>query len=453
MTDLTRRFVLGQSITALTLFSGSALARTAYETGDNFMKESFEPERPVTAITLGAGNRGSIYGYYSHLNPHQINIVGVAEPIKERKEKYGQFFNIDDENRFDTWEHVFDRPKFADAIIITTPDHLHYGPFMRAAEMGYDILLEKPMAQSIKECEEMRDIANKTGVMVGVCHVLRYSPYFRELKSVAESGAFEKLVSIEHREPIQHVHMAHSFVRGIWNRSETSTPIIVAKSCHDMDILQWLVNEPCESVSAMGDLAWFKEENAPEGSTARCLDGCAVVDTCPYSAPNIYVRDKEHLGHLIGLGDPTGKEQEIYEKVRTSRYGRCVYRCDNNQPDHFIAALQFEGGITAGFSMQGLTSTYGRRTRMMGSMADLEGDEDKFTLTDYSTGKATHYETPKGLSGHGGGDFGLMYDFVRAVSLRKPEILPTDINESMESHAMSYAAEKSRVKGKRLKVH
>ena len=305
--------------------------------------------RAVTAITLGAGARGNVYGGYALEYPGELDIVGVAEPIALRNDRYTQKHNISTENRFNTWEDVFKRPKFADAVIITTPDNLHYGPCMAALKAGYDVLLEKPIAPTEKECRDILALAQKTGRVVGVCHVLRYAPYFIKLRELIHSGAIGELISIQHIEPIEHVHMSHSYVRGNWHNSKQTTPIILAKSCHDLDILRWLIGKPCHEIVAIGNLKWFKSENAPVGSTPRCKDGCAVETTCPYSALKIYHRGR---GWNYVLDLPEDKEKHgdaILEKLRTTNYGRCVYKMDNDQPDHYVASMQFEGGVTANF--------------------------------------------------------------------------------------------------------
>lgn len=200
-------------------------------------------DKPLTAITLGAGNRGNVYGNYALKFPDKLDIVGVAEPIAIRNERYATKHKIEDKNRFKTWEDVFKVPKFADAIIITTPDNLHYGPCMAALKMGYHILLEKPISPSEQECRNILSMAKQSGKVVGVCHVLRYAPYFIKLKELMHNGAIGEVVSIQHMEPIMNVHMSHSYVRGNWHNSKETTPIILAKSCHDLDILRWMVEK------------------------------------------------------------------------------------------------------------------------------------------------------------------------------------------------------------------
>lgn len=416
-------------------------------------------EEPVTAITLGAGARGNVYGNYGVQFPKELNIVGVAEPIPIRNERYAKKHNIPEENRFTTWEHVFERPKFADAIIITTPDDLHYGPCMKGLEMGYDILLEKPIAPTEEECRDILALAKKTGRIVAVCHVLRYAPYFIKLREMIQSGMIGELISIQHLEPIQHIHMAHSYVRGNWHNSQKTTPIILAKSCHDLDILRWMVGKPCKSISAYGSLKWFKAENAPEGSTNRCTDGCSVESECPYSALKIYHRDRAWT-YVFDFPEDTSKHSDfILEQLKTTNYGRCVYKMENDQPDHYITSMEFEDDITVNFSMEAFTSYHGRRTRVMGSHGDITGDMNEFIHTDFLTSKVTRWDSTVDdvsnykNSGHGGGDWALATDWVRAVKKQDPSILTSTIDASIESHIMGFMAEKSRKTKQIIPIH
>lgn len=399
-------------------------------------------DKPITAITLGAGARGNVYGNYAVSYPKNLDIVGVAEPIKIRNERYTKKHNIDEKNRFDTWERVFERPKFADAIIITTPDNLHYAPCMKALEMGYDILLEKPISPSEKECRDILKLAKKTNRIVAVCHVLRYAPYFIKLRETIQSGVLGKVVSIQHFEPIEHIHMSHSYVRGNWHNSKQTTPIILAKSCHDLDILRWMLGKPTKSIQAFGDLSWFKKENAPEGSTARCTDGCKVENSCPYSALQIYHR-KRSWTYVFDLPENKDEHAEfLLNQLKTTNYGRCVYRMENDQPDHYTTNILFEDNITASFSMEAFTSYSGRRTRVMGTLGDVVGDMTAMTHTDFLTGKKTEWKQES--DGHGGGDWRLVNDWLTAISKKDATLLTSTIDQSIESHIMGFMAEKSR---------
>ncbi len=445
-----------------TIVSTKVLARLADDTFEYVIPPNpmYKPiGKAVTAITLGAGNRGTVYGNYAVSFPEELKIVGVAEPIRFRNDKYAKTHNIPEENRFVTWEHVFDRPKFADAIIISTPDKLHYGPCMKALKMGYDVLLEKPIAPTEKECRDILALTKKTGRIVAVCYVLRYAPYYVKMKELLSKGAIGEIISVQHFEPIEHLHMAHSFVRGNWHNSKESTPIIMAKSCHDLDILRWLINKPSKQIAAMGDLKWFRKENAPAGSTHRCTDGCKVERECPYSAIKQYYDKRERL-FLFDLPEDKSKHAElIMERLKTTNYGRCVYRMDNDQPDHYITSILFADNVTANFSMEAFTSYGGRVTRVIGSMGDIVGDMTELVITDFKTKQKTKLvpqaEDVEGYksSGHGGGDWVLVRDFVQAVAQQNPAVLTSTIDESLESHIMAIKAEESRKKNSIIAIN
>ena len=399
--------------------------------------------KPVTAILIGAGHRGNIYADYSFIRPDEVKIVGIAEPNAVRNGRFARKHDIPAENRFYHWEDVFKKEKFADAVIIATPDNLHTAPCIKALEMGYDVLLEKPAAPTEAECRQILELAKRTGRIVSVCHVLRYSPYFRQLKQIIEAKTIGDIISVQHLEPIEFVHMTHSYVRGNWRNSKTTSPIILAKSCHDTDILRWLINEPALNIQCFGDLSWFKLANAPEGSTERCIDGCAVEDSCPFSALQIYYRDKKRL-YVFDLPEDTGKWNKIIlRNLKKANYGKCVYRMDNDQPDHLTVNIQFEKNITASFAMEAFTSYEGRVTRVMGTKGDIVGNMETYTVTDFKTGRETSWSLKTDY--HGGGDHRLMQDWVQAVGHQDPQILSSTIDVSVESHLMAFAAEKSRL--------
>ena len=406
--------------------------------------------KPVSAITLGAGNRGNVYGNYAIEYPDQLDIVGVAEPIPLRNDRYAKLHNIAKENRFTTWEHVFQKPKFADAIIISTPDRLHYGPCMQALEMGYNVLLEKPISPGEQECRDILAKIKKTGRIVAVCHVLRYAPYFVKLRELMQGHSVGDIISLLHLEPIGYDHMSHSYVRGNWHNSKESTPIILAKSCHDLDILRWMVGKPSKSIHAFADLSLFKISKAPAGSTDRCINNCAVEGTCPFSAVEMYLRKKKRLYVFDLPADKSKVGDFIKDQLKNSNYGRCVYRMDNDQPDHYITNIVFENNITASFSMEALTSYEGRRTRVMGTTGDIVGDMQKFTMTDFRSNKKTEWE--KTTDSHGGGDWRLVSNWIQAVVKQDPNLLTSTIDQSIESHIMCFAAETSRKEKKVVDV-
>jgi predicted dehydrogenase len=410
------------------------------------------PEGPVTAAIMGAGGRGRAYASYAAEYPEELKIVGVAEPIPHRNETMAAAHGIPAEHRWDTWERAFDGPRFCDAIIITTPDHLHYGPAMAALDRGYDLLLEKAIAQSWSQCRDIYDRAREKRAIVGVCHVMRYSPYFRMQKHVVDSGRLGDVVSVQHLEPVEHIHMSHSFVRGNWRNTAESNPILLSKSCHDLDILRWILGRPCRRVQSFGSLSVFRSEMKPEGATARCADGCAVEAECAFSALRIYTGSDRWLQHK---DTPGQDEASVREWLSRTNYGRCVYQLDNDVLDHQTVNMEFDGGITAAFSMEGLTSYGGRRTRIMGTRGDLVGDERRLDVFDF--GERQRYEWTvaehgQALGGHGGGDFGLVRDWVQALSRHDESLLTSTLAASMESHLMGFTAEESRHEGGTLKI-
>ena len=269
--------------------------------------------KPVTAITFGAGARGNVYGDYAIEYPDQLKIVGVADPNSLRTERYARKHSLPASACFGEWQEVFSRPKFADAIIIATPDQLHFEPCMAALKMGYDILLEKPISPSEDECRAILNLTRKTGRIVAVCHVLRYAPYFVKLRELIQSGSIGEIISLQHMEPIEHTHMAHSYVRGNWHNSKTTTPILLAKSSHDLDIIKWMLGKESRQIQAFGNLKWFKKEHAPKGSKPRCMDGCAVESTCPYSALKIYHRKRQRT-YVFDLPEQKNKQPEAITK-------------------------------------------------------------------------------------------------------------------------------------------
>ena len=416
--------------------------------------------KPITVMVIGGGNRGWTYARYAEKLPDAMKVVGIADLNPYRRERMQKAHNIPAENIFEDFNEALSKPKFADAVIIATPDNLHYEPRMKALALGYDVLLEKPVAPTEKECRDILKQARKYNRIVAVCHVLRYAPYFRALKDVVDSGAIGDLVSIQHMEPIEHKHMAHSYVRGNWPLAEKTTPIILAKSCHDLDIMRWIVNKPCEVISAEGSLHLFRKENMPEGATERCIDNadgrdCPHEKECPYSAKHVYLDKKKHL-YVFDV--PGNDPKLIREKLKTTNYGRCVYRCNNDQCDHYVAAIRFQDGVTASFTMDAFTPWGGRRTRIMGTKGFIEGDMKTFKCYDFRSGhtsiwdqKVSEIADYKG-SGHGGGDHALVRDFVRAVSAQDESLLSSTIDVSIESHVMGFMAEKSRKSMKKVKV-
>ncbi|MGO4497594.1 Gfo/Idh/MocA family protein [Paenibacillus sp. 2RAB27] len=406
----------------------------------------------LTAILIGAGARGArSYAPYALDYPHELKFVAVAEANAIRREDFAKLHHIPGECSFESWEQLLERPIMADIAVICTQDQMHYEPTMQALAKKYHVLLEKPMSPTPKECIEMELAAKEHDRLLTICHVLRYTPFWSAVKRVISEGKIGQVASIQLNENVGYWHIAHSFVRGNWNNSETSSPMILAKSCHDMDVLSWLMDQPCERVSSYGSLMHFRSENAPEGSTDYCISGCAVESTCAYSAPRFYLGEGKNWARHFA--DELSKES-IIKGLQETNYGRCVYKSDNNVVDHQVVNMEFANGATAMFSMCGFTRHQERRIQIMGTRGELRAEESKIVVCDFLTHEETVIEIPEQTSGHGGGDSGIVRSFLKEVlSYTGRESLLTSASASVRSHMMAFAAEHSRLhKGKSIEL-
>ena len=406
---------------------------------------------------VGAGERGQYcYAPYAKMHGYEIEFVAVADPHKGRREKFVQDYHVPAEGVFETAEQFFARPRMADAVLICAQDSQHYAYACQAIDLGYSILLEKPISPSVRECLDLQRRAEEKGTQIMVCHVMRYTKFYRKLKELIDSGVIGDVVHVTHTENVAYWHYAHSYVRGNWHKTADSSPMILAKSCHDMDIIRWLMGVPCESVSSYGSLDWFRAENAPDGSADRCLSGCACKEGCPYDAEKIYIfNDKSGIRSgndewpcSVLVNKPT--EEKLYDALRTGPYGRCVYRCDNDVVDHQVVSMRFAGGATATFTMSAFTAKCYRSIKVMGTMGEIEGDMDANVLYLRKFGQPEQVldlgTIPDRFAGHGGGD-ALMMDYVcELIAAGGAEGL-TSVDASVESHVMALAAEHSRTHG------
>jgi predicted dehydrogenase len=407
----------------------------------------------VTIALAGTGSRGTTFASFAQQFPDRARIVAVADPRSDRREALADQHAVAAGMRFDDWRELVALPRLADAVIVATPDREHVGPACRFAELGYHVLLEKPIAPTRAECIEVIDSVEKAGVILAVCHVMRYTAYTDAVKDIVARGRLGQVVGVEHLEPIGWWHFAHSYVRGNWRRSDQAGPSILTKCCHDLDWLRYIVDRPAVAVSSRGGLHHFTAANRPAGAADRCLD-CAVEPECPYSAPRLYLgclgdARRERWPLSVITTDMT--ESGVRQALRDGPYGRCVYDCDNDAVDHQVVTIEFEGGVTASLTMSAFTPADRRRTRIMGTRGFLEGDGRRLTLTDFVTGEAESFDLGgTGLDaggGHDGGDFGVMSAFLDAVSSGDRSIIRTGPRESLESHLMAFAAERSRLTG------
>lgn len=400
--------------------------------------------KPVTAVVLGAGSRGCIYSGYAREHPDELQIVAVAEPRADRRNMLADELNIPETNRFASWQELLDCPRMADCAFVCTMDDDHTGPAIKAMELGYHLLLEKPMSNTEEECRAIVDAAGKTGRTLAVCHVLRYTPFYMTLKNLIDQGRIGEVTTINQIENVGYWHQAHSFVRGNWRTVRQTSPMILQKSCHDMDIILWLMGKDCRRVQSFGSLRHFTVEHAPEGATERCLDGCPHADDCPYYAPSLYM-DMTRTGWPVDVITTDLSEEGRRKALEEGPYGRCVYRCDNDVVDRQVVNLEFEGGAVATFTMTGLTADFSRQLKIFGTKGQITADMGTGEIVLHRFGEAkTTVPMDKGAenSGHGGGDYGIMRDFLHI--LRNGGESRTSAEISLQSHLICFAAEKSR---------
>jgi predicted dehydrogenase len=411
--------------------------------------------KKIKAILVGAGARGSrAYAPYALENPEELVFVGVAEPIKSRRESFCQEHGISEEYAFESYEELFEKKIEADVALICTQDKMHYDPTIRALRSGYNVLLEKPIVTP-QECLGIEKEVKATDKKLTICHVLRYTPFFGKIKELIDEGKIGDVVAITHNENVGYFHAAHSYVRGNWRKKEESSPMILAKSCHDIDILMWLVGDKCKQVSSFGSLKHFKEENAPSGAANRCID-CSIRDTCPYDALDIYM-DEANTGWPVNvITDDFSKEGRL-KALREGPYGRCVYHCDNDVVDHQAVILEFDNGVTATFHMNAFTFNVNRTIRVSGTKGEIIGDMEEETIHLYDFNaktktKVTLNKITENDYGHGGGDYGLMKELIK--SLRQPEVytMRSEIGSAVASHMVTFAVEESRIKGEVIKL-
>lgn len=404
----------------------------------------------IEVALIGAGGRGNVYSSYALKRPNELRIAAVADPDEERRTRFAQKYDIPPERCYASWEEMLEEPKFCRAVFICTQDRDHYLPAMKAIEAGYDILLEKPMAADPYESLHIAEAAKEKGTILTVCHSMRYGPFNRKLKQLIDTHAIGKVMTVQWTENVGYWHHAHSFVRGNWRNTETSSPMILAKSCHDLDMLQWLVGQECEKVSSFGDLSYFKEENAPEGSTARCTDGCEVEGSCPYSAIKWYYNEKNSWPHNYITHEATLEAR--WKAITEGPYGRCVYRCDNDVVDHQVVNMQFADGATVAFTMTAFSEHETRSIKIMGTEGEIRALGMKNEIEIQRFGGERQVVYPERIEGgHGGADTVIVRDFVRQLQADDKEGYSSGMVSAM-NHLIAFAAEESRLSGQTVEM-
>ena len=418
-------------------------------------------EKILSVAIIGGGSRGLDSYAKAMTETGKFVIKAVCDIRQIRLDLANKKYHVAKENCF-LDEKEFFKEKRADILVIATQDQDHVRQCIKALELGYDVLLEKPITAKQEECFALLEAQRKYKHKVVVCHVLRYAPVYVHVAQLIDEGVIGQLVDIHAIEQVSFWHIAHSYVRGNWRDSNETSPMILAKCCHDMDLLQFFAKSRCHSVSSIGSLSFFKKENQPKDASDRC-ETCKYIDTCPYSAKYVYVQRWKNAGkpdsmwpQNVVCTDLPLTEEKIIKAYESNGYGRCVFACDNNVVDHQETNLLFENGITANLCMTGFTGANGRIYRFHGTYGEIDLDEERGELTIKRYAKKDEVipfsELPDVSGGHGGGDTGLVTALYNAIISNSN--MGTSLESSIESHLMSFAAEESCLQdGKAIFLH
>ena len=410
-----------------------------------------------TVAVIGLGGRGGdVYAPLIFDKKDCFRIVALCDLNREKLCVFQEKFGLTKACCFDSEEEFF-KEKRADLLVIATPDKCHVPHCLKAFALGYDIMTEKPLTDNKEECAALLAAQKEYGGKALVCHVLRYAPAFLKAAEIMDSGGIGQLVAIEALERVGYSHQAHSYVRGNWRNLQVAAPMILAKCCHDLDLLQYYAKSKCKSMSSVGDLVHFKKENAPDGATEKCLD-CPHVDTCAYSAKKSYIKDWEYYNSPedcwpwnILVQAPITKEK-LLTALRETNYGQCAYFSNNDVVDHQLTMMTFENGVKATLTMTAFTATGGRRMNFHGTHGELVLDEQENVLRLHEYGKDAVVFPLSDLNekgyGHGGGDAGLVNQLYDMLSGKASQ--STSLEASVESHLMGIYAEESRLQGGEL---
>jgi predicted dehydrogenase len=418
---------------------------------------------PVRLALIGAGQRGTeVYGAFALARPDLARFVAVAEPDEARRTRFAVSHEIPSAAAVADWPALLEAPDRVDAIVIATPDRQHRNPTIAALRRGHHVLLEKPIGPEPEDVEAIAAAAATSAGSLTIAHPLRYTPFFSEIASLLRAGSIGELVEVDWLENVGWWHFAHSYVRGNWRREALSSPLILAKTCHDLDVLRWLADAPCTSVASFGSLRQFRAEQAPAGAPERCLDGCPVAAECPFYAPRFYEPLLARGGWPVSVvlaALPTPQDASpraaLDVALRTGPYGRCVYRCDNDVPDHQATILEFANDVTATLTVTAFTAENTRTLKLMGTRGEIRGhmERGEIEIRRFAEAGGSAIPEPERVvvpsgAGHGGGDEAMLEAFVaRLVAVRArrlPDASPTSLAVSLDSHRMAFAAERSR---------
>lgn len=393
---------------------------------------------------IGFGNRGSLYTKYL-AKSKEVEIVAVCDLSQEVLDFAKKEYSIKEENLFKSEEEFFEK-KRSDVLIIATLDRLHRRQAERAMKLGYDILLEKPVADNFEDTVAVKELAEKYGRDAVICHNLRYTPFYQKFKTLISEGVIGDVLSVEQSENVAYHHYMLSFVRGNWRKESETSPIILQKCCHDLDIIYWLIGKKCTKISSFGSLDFYNKQNRPDYATDTCVD-CKKVD-CAYNSVEFHTK---YPGGIIPEGQEKSRENVINVLRSGHRNARCVFNCDNDVCDRQIVNMTFEGGITANLIMHGFAAPFTHRiTKVYGTKGAIEGNINDGTVKVSIFGQEPYViDVKKEMAdnSHLGGDSKLVSDYIEYKNNNSKPLGISYIADSVYSHKLAFKAEESRLNG------
>lgn len=405
---------------------------------------------PLRIAVIGAGVRGTALSRKISSSEFSARIVAVAEPDDEKRNSFAREFNLQSTAIFNSWESLTSTLNDCDAAIIATLDNQHTGPVMDCINRGWHVLVEKPLADNIKDCILIDNTRIEKKRVVAVCHTLRFMDGFLKVRQLLESGTIGQLVHIDHMEGIGHFRFVHNYVRGRWAREKNNTFLLLHKCSHDIDYLNWLIKEPCLKVSSFGSLKYFTEKNAPSGSTYRCMDNCQVIDTCPYSAHRIYVEGLLETWPANDISRIHSRAAHL-EAIKSGPYGICAWHANNDVVDHQVVIMEFKGGTTATCTMSGFSATNGRRTRLQGTLGEILYDEalGSISVKKFSEKEDEHIKIPEQSSYHAE-DLDILNNWISSILFSTP--VAVDTSEALRTLTVVFASEISRKENRVVEI-
>lgn len=414
----------------------------------------------LKAVLVGCGDRTCVYTDFAVNEFHDVEVVAAVDPNKERLKYVSQHFNVPMDKCYTDINQVLSQGKIGDFVINGTMDSLHISTSIPFLKQGYDMLLEKPVTNNEEDLLELAKVAEENNCKLMICHVLRFSPFYREIKRTILSGEIGDVLNINTSERVGMYHSSVSYLRGKWNSEKNcGSSLLLAKCCHDIDLITWFNNQTRPvSVYSEGERDYFNLENAPKGCGNRCLVDCPkeIKDKCIYDAEYMYIKNDLLPWYPWQCTGKNYQDLTLEEKIESLKtdnpHGRCVYKCGGDLLNHQNVIIKFANGSTACHTlMLGVTKAE-RTVHIVGTKGEIEGAASTGILyirtynketAGYNERVVNFNETKGETGGHFGGDKGLVADFLSFIKNNEPSISTTVIEDSLIGHLVVYDADKS----------